>query len=76
MNVAQGQINQDVSADEGLCGRNILIYLTLCYVHCSTSSLFAISHVAMSLYSIIRIMMSPSNMSTTLQVQAAFGCGG
>ena len=31
---------------------NVLIYLTLCYVHCSTISLFAISHIAMSLYSI------------------------
>ena len=30
-----------------------LIYLTLCYVRCSTSSLLVINHVAMSLYSII-----------------------
>ena len=41
-----------VSADEGLRGRNVLIYLTLCYVRCSTSFLFAISHIAMSIYSI------------------------
>ena len=51
--MAQGQINQDVSADEGLRGRNVLICLTLCYVRCSISSLFAISHVAISLYSIM-----------------------
>ena len=37
MNVAQGQINHavrpklTVSADEGLCSRNILISPTLCY---------------------------------------------
>ena len=47
-----------VSADEGLRGRNVLIYSTLCYVRCSTSSLFAISHVAMSLYSIMRIVIA------------------
>ena len=58
MNVAEGQINQDVSADEGLRGRNVLIYLTLCYVHCSTSSLFAISHIALSLYSITKIVLT------------------
>ena len=29
--------------NEDLRGRNVLIYLTLCYVRCSTSSLFAIS---------------------------------
>ena len=32
---------ESVSADEGLRGRNVLIYLTLCYVHCSISSPFA-----------------------------------
>ena len=47
-----------VSADEGLRGRNVLIYSTLCYVRCSTSSLFAISHVAMSLYSIMCIVIA------------------
>ena len=45
-------IGLSVSADEGLRGRNVLTYLTLCYVRCSTSSLLVINHVAMSLYSI------------------------
>ena len=61
-----------VSPDEGLCGRNVLIYLTLCYVHCSISSLFAISHVAMSLYSIINwktVMIYYSNWKMHVGIQ-------
>ena len=44
-----------VSTDESQCGRNVLIYLPLCYVHCSRSFPFVISHIAMSLYNIIHI---------------------
>ena len=38
-------IYRSVSADEGL--RDVLIYLTLCYVHCSRNALFAIAYLPM-----------------------------
>ena len=45
-----------VSADEGLCG---LIYLTLCYVHCSISSPFAMIY----------------NVQIVLQIYTVIACG-
>ena len=45
-----------LSADEGLRGRSVLTYLTLVLcISLKKINLFAISHVAMSLYSIVHI---------------------
>ena len=44
-------------ADEGLRGRNVLVYLTLCATYTAqVIHPFAISHVAMSLYNIKKRM--------------------
>ena len=41
--LSNGRSIGSVSADENLRGRNVLIYLILCYVHCSISSPFPIN---------------------------------